>query len=414
MTTSLFLLVMLFLTLASGFFSASETALFSISSMKIKTYQTNKNPRNRLIASLVLHPKELLVTVFMLNTLVNILLQNTASSLFGNLAGWSLKVGIPLILTLIFGEIIPKYVGIVNNTTIAYAVAPTIAFLQKIITPVRKGIIAITTPLSRIMFFFLKKETTISEDEIHHLLLTSKDQGVLHPDEAELINGYLTLQNSQIKELMRPREEMLFYDINEPLTKLTYLLVDQECTRVPTCDKNIENLLGIISADRFFLNRDKINHPQDLLTFLDKPFFFPETIPARILLRRFDEQNEEMAIVVDEYGAISGLITYEDLIEIVVGEIADRRDQHQLYTLAGKDVIIASGKLEIADFEEIFGVKLLNPANMVTLSGWLIEQIGDIPKSGMKYEAQNFLFQILGAKPNRITRIYIRKLVNKS
>lgn len=406
----LFIFIILFLTVSSGFFSASEAALFSLSPQKIKSYTTHKQDRYRLIADLVRYPQDLLVTIFMLNTLINILLQNTISHYVGTLAGWALTVGVPFALTLIFGEIIPKYIGLVNNISVSYFVVPIINFFQKILGPIRRLTIAITAPISRILFFFLKKEKNISIDELQHVLRTSKQEGIINPDEAELIDGYLSLQNMQIKEVMWPREEITFFDINDPLTKLTHLMVDQEFTRLPVCDKVIDNLLGVISARRYFMHRDELHESKDLVKFLHKPFFVPETIPARLLLRRFDEMNNEMALVVDEYGSISGLITDEDLIEEVIGDVTDLRGQEQLYIRSGKDVVIASGKWELWEFEEIFGEKLVSENNMTTIGGWLTEQLGAIPKSGTSYESKNFLFQILSAEPNRINKIYIRKL----
>ena len=114
--------------------------------------------------------------------------------------------------------------------------------------------------------------------------------------------------------------------------------------------------------------------------------------------------------MVDEYGSISGLITQEDLIEKVVGEIADFRDAKSLYTRSGENVIIASGKLELSQFAEIFGIELFSKENVVTLGGWLIEQLGTIPQTGTKYATDQFLFYVLAADPNRIRRIYVRKL----
>ena len=239
---------------------------------------------------------------------------------------------------------------------------------------------------------------------------TSQEYGVLDTDEAELVWGYLNLQDATVKELMRPREDILYYNIEDPLTKLTYLFVDQECTRIPVCKKNIDEVIGIISSGQFFIHRHDLQDPQNLEKYLTKPYYIPEATPARMLLRRFNERRQEIAIVVDEYGSISGLITYEDLVEVVIGEISDLRDQKSLYTKAGENEIIASGRLELAEFNEIFNAELVSPSNMVTIGGWLTEQLGDIPKSGTKYETPNFLFQVLAAEPNRVKRLYIRKL----
>jgi CBS domain containing-hemolysin-like protein len=407
MTLSILLIILL--TLSSGYFSSSETALFSLSSMKVRSYQTSSNPRKQLIAELLRKPRDLLVTVFMLNTLVNILLQNVASHMYGESAGWDLKVGVPFVITLVFGEIIPKYIGLHNNAALSYLVAPSIHFFQVWIEPIRKWTVAITNPISRFMFFFLKKEKNISRDELKHALETSEERGILSHEESELMWGYLKLHSVLVKELMNPREDILFYSTDEPLTKLTYLFIDQECSRVPVCEGNLDNVLGMISARQFFLCQNELNSSEDLKKHLSKPFYIPETTSARILLSRFDERGKVIALAVDEYGTISGIISREDLTEVVVGEIADRRDQKVLFTRAGKNEIIASGKLELHEFNQIFNSDLTSSAHMVTIGGWLTEQLGTIPKSGTHHRAKGFLFQVLAADPNRIKRLYIRK-----
>ncbi len=406
----LFVSALLFLLLCSGFFSASETALFSLSPIRIKAYQTDADPRRRLIADLVLQPRDLLVTVFMLNTLVNILLQNVASSMVGTTAGWIQKVGIPLALTLVVGEIIPKYIGLQNNVALAYRFAPAINFLQILLKPVRQWIISITAPISRAMFFFLKKEKSISREELHHVLKTSEAHGVLQPFEAELVSGYLDLQETLVKELLRPREDMLCYEIHEPLSKLVHLFMDKKRSWIPVFDTELENILGIISAKEYFLHQQEIREPKNLRRFLTKPFYIPENTSARTLLRKLQENKLSMAIVVDEYGSIAGLITLSDIIDVVIGLESEDLKQTKLYTRSGEHEIIASGKLELAVFNEIFDVYLESASSMVTLGGWLIEQLGDIPKSGTKYKTKDFLFQVLAADPNRIRRIYVRKI----
>lgn len=403
-------LFLVFLVFSSAYFSASETALFSLSLTKIKAYQASSSPRHRLIAKLVLEPKNLLVTVFMLNTLVNILIQNTTSHMFGEHASWLLKVGVPFILMLILGEIIPKNIGLQSNVKIANLVAPSINFLQNFISPVRALIVAITAPISRFLFFYLKNDKSISKEEMKHVLKTSEEHGVLQPEEAELVWGYLNLQDANVKSLMRPRKDILYYDINEPLSKLMYLFVDQECSRMPVCDKSLDNILGIITARQFFLHRQQIKTSNDLIKHLLPPLYVPENTSAKALIRRFDEYNQVMALVVDEYGSISGLITREDIVEQVVGDISDLRDAQTLYTKSGVGEIIASGQLDLSEFNDYFKSNLISDNNMLTIGGWLTEQLGDIPKSGTKYETEEFIFQVLAADPNKIRRLYIRKI----
>ena len=404
-----FLIILVF---ASAYFSAAETALFSLSLVKIKAYKTSSSPRQRLIAQLVLEPRNLLVTVFMLNTLVNILIQNTTSHMFGQDSSWFLKVGVPFIVMLLLGEIIPKNIGLQNNILIANIVAPSINFIQNFISPIRNLIVRITAPISRLMFFYLKNEESISKEEIKHVLKTSEEHGILQPDEAELVWGYLDLQDATVKGLMRPKNDILYYDINEPLSKLVYLFVDQECSRLPVCDKSLDHVLGIISARQFFLHRRQINDVKALKKHLLSPLYVPENMTAKSLIRRFDECSQIMALVVDEYGSITGLITREDIVEQVVGDITDLRDTESLYTKSGVNEIIANGLMELNEFNEYFNSDLISKNNMLTIGGWVTEKLGEIPKSGTKTELEGFMFQVLAADPNKIRRLYIRKLNN--
>jgi len=409
MTFSLISLLV-FLLLLSAFLSASETSLFSLSPLTIKSYKDSSNPRLALISRLMERPREVLVTILILNILANILVQNTVSSIFDAFPNWILKVGIPLGLTLIFGEVIPKSIAMPNNVSFAYQSAPWIDRAAKFLRPIREPLTRATSWISRFLFFFLTKEKEISEEELRHVLQTSKVSGVLLPQECSLIGGALDLQHSLVKERMRPREEIFYYNIQDPLENLIHSFLNLEISRIPVCDGNLENLLGIMSTKRFFFHREQIHQPLDLVAFLKKPYYAPETIRAWTLLKNLRERGESLAIIVDEYGSISGLATQEDLIESVVGEITDRRDEKSLYTRSGEDAIIASGKLELSEFKEIFGIPLKSKENILTLGGWLIEQLGDIPSIGTKYANDQFLFYVLAAEPNRVRRVYVRRL----
>lgn len=404
----IFLLV--FLICLSAFLSGSETALFSLSPLTVKSYRNASDSCLQLIGRMMERPREILVTILILNIFANILIQNTVSTIFDAYQSWTLKIGVPLVLTLIFGELLPKALALPNHAQIAYRIAPWINGAARILGPIRDPLTKATSWISRFLFLFFREEKEISADELRHVLKTSEERGILMPIEAELIGGTIDLQHSLVREHMRPREEILFYDIQEPLSKLLHLFIDQETTRVPVCDGGLENLKGILSARRYFFQQNQIKQPSDLLSVLKKSYYVPETIRAWTLLRNLRERGENIAMVVDEYGSISGLITQEDLVEAVIGEIADRRDTKSLYTRSSDDVIIASGKMELSEFNEFFGTALKSKENIVTLGGWLIEQLGDIPPTGTKYATDQFLFYVLAADPNRIRRIYVRRL----
>lgn len=408
-----FIPAIIFLLIMSAFFSASETSLFSISPYTLSLFKSSSDNRRKLIAHLMDNPRELLVTIMMLNILINILLQNTVSSLFGENSTWLLRVGVPLVLSLFFGEIIPKSVALPYNEAVARKVAPTVAFLARILGPLRKAVVKFTSFISRILFFFMRKEGPLSEEELEHLIKFSKDRKVLDKDEYRLIRGYLNLKNSTIKEHMRPRGEILFYDINTPLDRLIFLFVDRKCSRVPVCDKVLDNLLGVISLRRFFFYQDQIKNGELLKLFLKNPLFLPESTSAWNGFHKLKKENERTAIVVNEYGSISGLVTDEDLMEQVIGKVVDERDGERRYARCSSDVIIASGQLELDELENIFGIEIKSEFNAVTLGGWLIEKMECIPQAGQKYVNDDFLFYILAADANRVKKVYVRSLLGK-
>jgi len=410
MWLGLLIALLVFLILASGFLSATETAFFSLSAMKIRAFKAQKDRASYLVSKLIGRPRSLLVTIIMLNVMLGIFIQNVVASIFGTLSGWLLNVGVPLALTLVFGEMIPKSLALSHNAKFARVAAPAINVLEKVLAPLRHVISWVTSGLSHVMFFYLKKESDVSLEELKEALRTSKKFGFLNPEEAKLVRGYLNLDEDLIKEIMNPRQDIIAFDIKDDINHLKSLFIDQECTRIPVYQDDLENIIGIIWNSVFFLHQKEIQKGSDLLPFLKKTFFVPESTPARMLINQFYERNEVLAIVVDEYGSISGLVTLEDLVEVVVGQIADRRDEKVLYTRAGEDVIIASGKLELAEFEEIFDVHLDSENNMATLGGWLMEKLGDIPKEGTKVVTQDFLFHVLSADQKRVRRVYIRKL----
>lgn len=409
MELSLYLLVLALLTYWGAWISASETALFSLSAPKLKAYATDKDPTRRRIARLLSNSRDLLVTIFMVNTLLNILTQNVASSLFGPTASWLLKVGVPLILTLVLGEIIPKYYGMQNNVSFSQKVAGKIDFLHRILKPIRKAIIRLTAPISRFLFFFLKKEEPLSREELEHVVKTSEQKGLLQPDEGQLLSGYFDLQDTDVKELMWPRGDMVTYDIKQPLTKLQHLFIEEGVTRLPVVDQSLDKVLGIIDTYTYFMHFHELKTPEELIPWLRKPVFVPETTPARTLLKKINKEEDELVLVVDEYGAISGLVTREDLLEVVVGQIVDERDDEADYTRSSENEIIASGKMEIEALNDLFHTHIESENNLVTIGGWLTEELGDIPKVGVRYEKEGLTFQILASCPTRIERIYIRR-----
>jgi len=405
-------LLLLFIVF-SGFLSGSETSLFSLSTFTLRSYRNDDDPKKRLVFQLLQNPRELLVTIMMLNICSNILVQNVISSLFGASSSGLIKVGLPLILTLLFGEIIPKSLALPNNTKISTKVAPFLSKVAKLLGPVRSFLTEITSYISRFLFFFLQKGKPISVEELEGVLKDSQKEGVMDQDEVEIMKGYLELRYATVRELMRPKDEILYYDLASPINELEKLFVEKKCSRLPICEGNLEKVIGILSTRRYLFSGRNLQKQNDLRKIVKKPFFVPESSSAWSLFQDLREKKESLAMVVNEYGSITGLITQEDLLEAVIGEIQDPRDEKKKYTRSGEDVIIASGKLEISEMEDLFRIELKMEKGPITIGGWLIEQLGEIPKPGTRYVTDDFLFYVLAADPNRITRVYIRNLKPK-
>jgi putative hemolysin len=405
-----FLVILIFF---SAFMSASETAFFSLSTYTVKNFKRSNNAKEQAIAKLLERPRELLVTLMILNVGSNILVQNTVSNLFGSFTSWLVKVGIPLLLILFFGEVIPKSIALPNNVMISKCVVSILDVITKVLTPIRRPLTKLTSIISRLLFFFLKKEKLLTNDELEHILSTSHKKGILDVDEVELVEGYLDLKEAIVKEKMIPRSDIVFYDINSPLSLLINMFVDKEISRIPVCDKEIDNPIGVISAKTYFLYASSISNNMDIKNFIKKPFYVPESTKAWSLLSILREKKENVAIVVDEYGTITGIITKEDLVASLIGNIEDVRDCHSNYTSMGSDSVIASGKMTLEEFYDVFDVDLPTVSNMVTLGGWLIEQLEDIPQDGTKHVFNDFLFYVLSSDPNCVKKIYIRRIKHK-
>ncbi|MCH9617507.1 MAG: hypothetical protein SP4CHLAM5_09350 [Chlamydiia bacterium] len=409
--STLFLVIFLVVLLTlSAFFSISETALFSLPSSQLDAFNKSTYKKKLAIVELLKRPKSLLITILIMNVTVNLGVQNVTSSIFGNFSSVLYTVIIPFVLTLVFGEILPKTLAATKNVSIAIKVTPVLSFSSYILTPLRYIFLKITKIASYLLSFILKKDTAITKEEIKHALISSKASGTMNKDEVKLLLGSLRLSEVQVKEVKCPRQNILFHNVHDDPQKLRDLFTEKRLSKIPIVDKDIDNVVGTVNASSFFTYNYNITAAKDLKEVIDPPFFIAESMLSRTLLALFDEKNIEIAFLVDEYGGISGLITREDLVEIVVGQIKDGREEKTLYTKQGDDVIICSGKYELNDLEQIFDIEVERKGQETTVGGYLLEILGDIPKSGYKVTENNLMFHVLLATEARVSRVYIKNL----
>jgi CBS domain containing-hemolysin-like protein len=407
MLTGLLIIVLVFLLILSALLASSEIAFFSLSSYTVKSYKKSSDSRKRFVAELLDQPNELMVTILMMNIIVNILIQNVVSSFFDF---WAFKIGVSIFLVLLFGEIIPKSIAFPNNTLVALHLAPYLYKLKEWVGPVRRFLTYITSHISFVLFFFLKKEKPISTEELQHAIETSKKKKILSLEESDLISGYLNLSESFVKAKMRTKDQIDYYDLHQPSNVLSSLFGQKRYSRVPVTSHGLDYIVGILSIEQYYAHKDEVKVSDDWIPFLLKPFYVPIMANALQVLAQMREKKESSALVVDEYGLIQGLISDEDLIESVIGSVQDEKSEQKLYRYSGKDTIVTDAKLELSEFEKIFHIPLKTKTQAVTVGGWLIEQLEDIPISGTRYVTHNFLFYVISASPHKINTIYIRKL----
>lgn len=389
-----------------AFASLVESSYFSLSSLELQRFQSSSRQRERLVGQLMKSPRDLLIIMLMINVVMNILIQNLFSSTFEQDNTLFFSVVVPLCVTLLLGEVIPKSVGLAYNKVLAQITAKFVFYLRVCFFPFRKLLLDITTRVSRVCFFFLRQEKKISERALEDALHTSDFRGILTASELRLLQGYFQLRNTTVREWMQPREEVQFFDVQDSLECLWNLVAEEKEKYVLVCEGTLDKVLGKVSFVQMFMHSPKdLGFVKSLVTPV---LFFPEGLLARVALERMYMQNTSIAMVLDEYGSCSGLITLEALVRVVFGELLDRREQKK-YVFAGANAIIASGKLELLELEDIFQVTLKSPANMVTIGGWLTEQIGHIPQVGTYFKSGSLFFHVLSATERFVERVYIRK-----
>ncbi len=402
------ILLLIFFLAISAFSSASETALFSLSKMKLLAFGDAKEGPKNQVAKLLKQPRELIVTILMVNIFVNLMVQNVTSAYFGDYASWVKSVGVPLVLTLFLGDLLPKIFGMAYNEKIGLFAAPIFTVIKKILSPLQKGITLIAAALARFIFFFLKKAPDVSIEELTLALGEIREGGALR-EETHLLAGYLRLQGAIVQDIMRSREEIRFYDIKDDPLKLINLFKDNRLSRAPVCDGGIDRILGIMTVCNFLEKDGEMVDKSRFQELLQPAYFVPESTPARVLLYQLKQHHEFFAIAVDERGSVTGVITLEDLVEEIIGDVAHPRIDKTLPTQASGDELICSGRTELTAIKDQIGLTLKSEYRQVTINGFLSEKLKQIPVEGMIYEDERAVFHVLEADNTRILRVYIRK-----
>ena len=403
----------------SGFFSSTETSLFSLNSFQLEQMRAAKNPRIELIERLRSEPRRLIVTILIGNEFVNVSASVISAAMVIHLFGAdnemiNLLVMVPILL--LFGEITPKVLAIRNNVAFANAECCPIALFAKLITPLREVI-------RRIADFFItlivgkqrSQGNLVTEDMIRTLVHDAVGEGALDSQEAQYIEKIFEFGNKSLRDIMRPRSDIQFLSADLPVAELIAQIRQTRQSRYPVFKGHRDTILGILHArdllgvDLARLERD----PQGFRKLLRQPNFFPESKPAVELFHSFRQRKLSFALIVDEYGGVTGLVTMEDLLECVFGEIVSPSDsevlnRHLVSELAdGRRLIDTS--MPLADFNQDFAVSIDNE-EVETLAGALLEAFGELPTAGAATVLCGLKFTVEDIEHNRITRVLVERL----
>jgi len=401
----------------SAFFSGSETALFSLNKLQLKKMQREESGwRVNSIIKLLDDPQRTLITILTGNMFVNIAASSLATYLaikfFGNI-GIGIASGTMIFFILVFGEIVPKSLAIANAETIAKKVARPIDIIASFVIPLINFFKVI---INTLFYFFgkkrIKEKKEITEEDLITLIDAGKDEGVIEEEEKKMIRNIFEFGDTMVKEVMVPRVDIACISSNTRLNSILNLIKKVGHSRIPVFEETIDNIIGILYVkdllavyEQWYKSKEKF----DLKKIIRRAYFVPENKKIDDLLDIFQRDKIQIAIAIDEYGGTAGLVTMEDVVEEIVGEIIDEYDKEiKLYEIIDDNTVIADGVINIDKINEILNIEI--PENdFETLGGFIYDLMGRVPNKNEKIKYQNIQIIVEQVVKNRIKRVKIIK-----
>lgn len=402
---------LIILLLLSAFFSSAETSLTTINKLRIRSL-VDENVRGAKMVSLIIEdPSKMLSAILIGNNIVNLsasaLTTALAIRLWGN-AFAGLATGILTLIILIFGEITPKTIATIHAEKLALAYAPIIYFLIQVLTPV----VYLINKLSLVLLMLMKvdpnkRNAIITENELRQFLDASHEEGVIESEERKMITNVVDFGDALAKEVMVPRIDMSFVNTDMTYLELIEAFRLDKYSRMPVYEETRDNIIGIVNLkDLFFFRGDESEF--NIKNFLREPFFTYEFKKTSELLNEMRRDSIPMAIVLDEYGATAGLITLEDLLEEIVGEIRDEYDDDEVDSIIplGNDEYLAEGTAKLEDINDALGLSL-ESEDYDSIAGHIIHLLDHLPIEGEQITENNITFTVRAVDKNRIDKVHI-------
>ncbi|MGE4317933.1 MAG: hemolysin family protein [Deferribacterales bacterium] len=401
--------------LLSGVFSGSETTLTSLSELKVR-HMIEENPRAKPLELWLDHPNKVLNTILIGNNIVNILASVLATDFTAKLVGDSniaLVTGIMTIMVLFFGEITPKTYAKHNAERLAIPVIKLLKLPYLFFFPFSYGI----NRLVKLMIIISggnpeRHKHKLTEDELEFYITESGKEGMLEDAKSQMLRNIFDISDIYVKEVMVPRTDMVAVEVSsEPKEYLDRILAS-EFSRIPVYEESVDKIVGILYVKDLlkFVQEDGVNF--DLKKVIRKPFFVPETKKIDSMMGEFQKSRNHMAVVIDEYGGVAGIVTLEDILEEIVGEIWDEYDtEEQEVTQLSEDSYIVDVRMDIDDFCDKFEIEKTHEMDEYeTVGGLVFDIAGKIPEVGEVYEFSDYSFKILNKFERRLDKVELTRL----
>ncbi len=406
------IVVLLILLGLSAFFSSAETALTTVNRIRMRSLADEGNKRAKMVLKITDNSGRMLSAILIGNNIVNLSassLTTTIAITFGAPMAVAIATGIITVLILIFGEITPKTVATINSDKLSLVYAYPIHFIMTILTPIS----IVINMLARVIFFILRvdpnaKPDAITEEELRTIVDVSHESGVLEEEEREMIKNVFDLGDAKAKDVMVPRVNVIFADVDSTYKELIELFREHKFTRLPVYEETTDNVIGTINMKDLLLY-DNTEEFQ-IREFLRDAYFTYEHKNISELLVEMREASYNIAIVLDEYGETAGLITLEDILEEIVGEIHDEYDEYEedeLLTCINDFEYILEGSISLDDLDDRLELKL-ESEEYDSLGGFIIERLDRHPEVGDEIVTESGLRLVVDSlDKNRVEKVHI-------
>ena len=401
------------LLLLSAFFSSTETAFSSVSKIRLKNLADNGHKKAKTPLYVAERYSKALTTILVGNNIVNIANSALATvffvNIFGEAQGTVISTVVITIVVLIFGEVLPKNIAIDNAEKICITFAPVLKFLMVLLTPLSIILMGINKLYKKLARNSNHQEPSVTEDELKYIIESIEEEGVLEQQESELVQSALEFDEKTAEEILTPRVDMVAIDIDDPVEEITELVLKERYSRIPVYRDNIDKIIGVLHTRDYLEALINNNEKPNIEAMLQPAHFIYKTKKLSALLADFKYNKIHLAVVTDDYGGILGIVTMEDLLEQIVGEIWDEDEEVEKMSLKISDnKYEVSGDMPISDMLELFDkpTKYIETESN-SVGGWALEQLANIPEPGEQFTYKELEITIREVLDQRILSMII-------